>query len=55
LLPNQNLAVQLFLTIFGNYFNSRENISQSKPDIPIQEAAQCLIERGLKGIPDISE
>jgi hypothetical protein len=43
LLPMQNLAVQSFLTIFGNYSISRKSISQGKPYLPIPEAAQRII------------
>jgi len=40
----QNPAVQLFRKILGNYSISRKSISQSEQYLPIQEAAQRIIE-----------
>jgi hypothetical protein len=38
----QNLAVQSFLKIFGDYSIRRKSISQGKPYLPVQEAVQRI-------------
>jgi hypothetical protein len=43
-LTMQNLGIRLLVTIFGDYSINRKSIPQGKPHMPIQKAAQRIID-----------